>query len=373
MARFSRDRVSNKLKRASRRLRRQGYTNQAAQMALASEQARLNEPTTYRPEHRIMEAQAADMFAESQRLAALPEFDYQKDIAPMRGQFFSDLASSGLTPSEQEGFRRRYEPQFGNFDKGQAAFLGVVDAQRKMREQRKAANLGPIVAERLKPFIGPDVSEEERSRGLLDVLTDHPSALNDPSTMNLINTFDRTFAKTGAGKTSTRSLAAKLAEVGDTEGIANLSGLSDEEVKSFQYISDYGKKLRATTLSRTAQTKRLEGIKEHADLATKWIAGNELTAEDLILLGVFGVPKEAKDADDTAKFKRDYVKNILLRVNGVTSIDQLREEDQELLKSSTLEDLATRLNNWVGAQQDLHYMSLAGTSPRKKKSTAGTF
>ena len=70
MARFSRDRVSNKLKRASRRLRRKGYTSQAGQMAMAAEQARLNEPTIYRPEHRIMENEASNLIAESQRLAA---------------------------------------------------------------------------------------------------------------------------------------------------------------------------------------------------------------------------------------------------------------------------------------------------------------
>lgn len=83
------------MRRSARRLRKKGYAHQSGQMALAAEQARLNEPTVMRPEHRAFEAQAQDIFTESQRRAAQPDFDYERDIAPLRGEFLALLRGQG--------------------------------------------------------------------------------------------------------------------------------------------------------------------------------------------------------------------------------------------------------------------------------------
>ena len=82
VVRRSLDRPSSKLRRAARRLRKDGYTAQAGQMALAAEQVRLDEPTVMRPEHRAVERQAQEALTESQRRAAQPDFDYARDIVP---------------------------------------------------------------------------------------------------------------------------------------------------------------------------------------------------------------------------------------------------------------------------------------------------
>ena len=371
MARFSRDRVSNKLKRASRRLRRKGYTSQAGQMAMAAEQARLNEPTIYRPEHRIMENEASNLIAESQRLAAQPDFDYQRDIAPMRGQFFSDLANSGMTPSEQEGFRRRFEPQFEAFDKGQAAFLGVVDAQRKMREERKAANLAPIVAQRLKPLLETGVSQEQRTKGMLDILTDNPTALNNPATANLIGLFDKTTSATGASRTAPRSIALKLAEIGDEAGIQGISGLSQNEIDSYSALARGLAKQRQTIRGQKSKGAMLEFLEKHANTATKWVTGqDELTTEDLILLGALGIdPEQAKGAKgNTDDFKKQYIRSIILGSLGLNNAAQLTSQDpntkarRRLLETGTLEELTQALNDMV-FDQTQQFLSSQGASP----------
>jgi hypothetical protein len=295
----------------------------------------------------------------------------------MRGQFFSDLANSGMTLSEQEGFKRRYEPQIESFDKGQAAFLGVMDAQRKMREQRKAANLAPIVAERLKPLLESGVSQEQRRTGMLDILTDNPTALNDPATANLISTFDRAYSSSSSSSTAgPRSLAMKLAEVGDTAAIKNISGLSQNEIAGLVSYSETKKKALAKTRLGEASDKRLKSIKTQAELVTKWITGQEdLTTDDLILLGLFNYSPDEANSKKADKFKRDYVKNLLLRVNGVASLEQLTEADRNLLETGSLEDLAQRLNGWVGMQEELNYRQnstlTAPTSP--KQTRRGTF
>lgn len=371
MARFTRDRVSNKLKRASRRLRRKGYTSQAGQMAMAAEQARLNEPTIYRPEHRIMENEASNLIAESQRLAAQPDFDYQRDIAPMRGQFFSDLANSGMTPSEQEGFRRRFEPQFEAFDKGQAAFLGVVDAQRKMREERKAANLAPIVAQRLKPLLESGVSQEQRTKGMLDILTDNPTALNNPATANLIGLFDKATSTTGVNRTAPRSLALKLAEVGDEVGIQNISGLSQNELDSYTALARGLAKQRQSVRGLKAQEMMLDDLEKHADTAIKWITGQEeLTVKDIAFLAAMGVDIEDAKGDINAadNFKKQYIRNIILSSLGLSSTSQLTSKDKgtvelrRILETEDLDTLAQELVGMVNSQRSA-FLARQGASP----------
>ena len=354
MARYSRDRLSSQMRRASRRLRKQGYASQAGQMALASEQARMNEPTVMRPEHRAFEMQAQELFTESQRRAAQPDFDYERDIAPLRGEFFSSLAGSGMTTAEQAGYRRRYEPQLSNLDKDQSAFLQLQEAQRRAREQRRMESLTPVVAQRLKGLLDPNKTDDERSRGLMDVVTDYPEALRDPATTNLISAFDKRFGSTGVDRQGNvyRSLAGQLATTGDLAGIQALPLKDPFERAAFESmaISARGEAQKQDiSLRNKTRLSALERVQKDFNIAQKWVLG-EATADknDELMAALRGQGKIPAGSDvNTTKARKSYLVTLWLRLMGVGSINTLPEEARKELLSKEVPELFNEVNTLI--------------------------
>lgn len=121
-----------------------------------------------------------------------------------------------MTAAEQAGYRRRYEPQLADLTKDQGAFLQLQEAQRKARDQRRIEGLAPVVAQRLKGLLDPQKTDEERSRGVMEIVTDHPDVMRSPAMSNMISMFDKRYAGTGVDKKGTvyRSLASQLAGQG---------------------------------------------------------------------------------------------------------------------------------------------------------------
>jgi len=348
-------------------------------MALAAEQARLNEPTIMRPEHRELEAQAQYVFAEAQQLAAQPDFDYARDIAPLRGDFFGALAGSGMTPAEQAGYRRKYEPQFANLDKDQSAFLQLQESQRKAREQRKIDSLAPIVAQRLKGVLDPELfkTDEERSRGVKEIITDYPEAMRSPATASMLSVFDRSYGGAGVDRKGMvyRGLAGQLAGQGDLAGIQALPITDPYERDAYERMAIHAQgqaqKLAAKeSWARGAELKKaqlasLNRLKGDVDVAQKWVLG-EATADknEELMKALRETGKIPTDANvNTKKARKAYLISLYLRAIGVDFRD-LPPEDAADLNAMTVADIWTRLQNIIDSRY--REFDAGGNTPSKR-------
>ena len=164
--RRSLDRNSSRLKRASRRLAKKGFRGEAGKMAAAAEMARLQEPSIMRPEFRELDQAARDIQA-LQAQATAGGLDFERDIAPLRGQFFGSLGSSGLSSSEQQMLVDKYASGFT----GDALAAEELQAKRAERDMRTRASEQAFQAasEKLSAFrrdIGKDREVEDMLGGL---------------------------------------------------------------------------------------------------------------------------------------------------------------------------------------------------------------
>jgi len=104
-------------------------------MAAAAEMARLQEPSIMRPEFRELDQAARDIQA-LQAQATAGGLDFERDIAPLRGQFFGSLGSSGLSSSEQQMLVDKYASGFT----GDALAAEELQAKRAERDMRTRAS-----------------------------------------------------------------------------------------------------------------------------------------------------------------------------------------------------------------------------------------
>jgi hypothetical protein len=206
---------------------------------------------------------------------------------------------------------------------------------------------------------------------MLDILTDNPTALNNPATANLIGLFDKATSTTGVNRTAPRSLALKLAEVGDEVGIQNISGLSQNELDSYTALSRGLAKQRQSVRGLKAQEMMLDDLEKHADTAIKWITGQEeLTVKDIAFLAAMGVDIEDAKGDVNAadNFKKQYIRNIILSSLGLSSTSQLTSKDKgtvelrRILETEDLDTLAQELVGMVNSQRSA-FLARQGASP----------
>ena len=364
--------LSSQMRRSARRLRKKGYAHQSGQMALAAEQARLNEPTIMRPEHRELEAQAQYVFATSQELAAQPDFDYARDIAPLRGDFFGALARSGMTPAVQAGYRRKYEPQFADLDKDQSAFLQLQESQRKAREQRKIDSLAPIVAQRLKGVLDPELfkTDEERSRGVKEIITDYPEAMRSPATASMLSVFDKSYGGAGVDRKGMiyRGLAGQLAGQGDLGGIQALPITDPYERDAYERLAIHAQgkaqKVRGTEFKK-AQLSSLNRLKGDVDVAQKWVLGDATADKNEDLLKALReqgkIPTDANV--NSKKARKAYLISLYLRAMGVDFRD-LTDEDKDSFNAMTVADIWTRLQNIIDSRY--REFDAGGNTPSKR-------
>ena len=160
--RRSLDRDSSRLKRASRRLAKKGFRAEAGKMMGASEAARLQEPTIMRPEFRELQQAGRDIAA--LQAQATSELDFDRDIAPLRGDFFDAVGSSGLSDSERNILVDKFAPEFTK------SGLGQLDVESKITANQLAEQ----------SFEGAKMQQETQRRAL-EVQRDTDAVLGDLS------------------------------------------------------------------------------------------------------------------------------------------------------------------------------------------------
>lgn len=318
--RESSDRRSSKLRRAARRLRKKGYTAQAGQMALAAEQVRLDEPTVMRPEHRALERQAQAALTESQRRSTQPDFDYARDIAPLRGEFFSTLAESGMTPSEQAGYSRRYTPQFSAFDKDQAAFLQLQEAQRKTREQRTSAGMAPVVAQHMKDVMGSKGSSTEKNTGLMNVMFENPDAFRDTTVQSMYEAATKSLTGDRASSASQLAMVNSFYKDLVTKGRVKEAGQLSPLVSPLTaYAGGIAGRANLAEKQRGEKLKELDDIdaKLQKVIAPYLTGGGSKSSRDAVMAAILE-DKEISlpDMGDTGDVVREYLRLLYARAMG---------------------------------------------------------
>ena len=192
------DRDSSRLKRAARRLRKKGYSAEAGKMMMASETARLNEPSTMTPLFRSQQNQAHELVSYAQTIATDPTFDYEKDIKPLRQAFFGGVATSGLPDQQQDMIASRYAPEFDSIEDRaikdrrslqdirsadiafQGAQLQLAETHKKIQREREAEEMMPEMAERLDNILSGDETAANKYQGVASFINNNPNFFTSP-------------------------------------------------------------------------------------------------------------------------------------------------------------------------------------------------
>ena len=187
------DRESSRLKRAARRLRRKGYSAEAGKMMMASETARLNEPSTMTPMYRAQQNQAHDLVSYAQTIATDPTFAYEKYSKPLRQALFGGLATSGLPDNQQDMLTSRYAPEFDSIEDRavkdrsnlqsirnsdlafQNAQLQLAEARKKIQREREAEEMMPEMADRLDNILSSDQPGAKNYQGVASFKNSNPN------------------------------------------------------------------------------------------------------------------------------------------------------------------------------------------------------
>ena len=96
----------------------------------ASEMAKMQEPTIMRPEFRELEQAGRDI--QALQAQATGELDFDRDIAPLRGEFFNAVQAANLSDSEKNILTDKFAPQFAK------AGLDQLDIEGKQTANQMA-------------------------------------------------------------------------------------------------------------------------------------------------------------------------------------------------------------------------------------------
>ncbi len=196
-------RESSRLRRAAQRLRRQGFRAEAGQMMLDAEKMRLNEPSIMTPGYRSAVAQGREVAAAAQRSIFDDTLDFERDIAPMRQQFFQNLSGPGITPQEREMLANRFAPLLDHevsvreerarkARKEELAFeqaqLNLQNVRKATKQQREVEGLLPNVVAQIDPIIMSASPSSDKIAALSAVRLKNPRLMTDPRLAAVFNT-----------------------------------------------------------------------------------------------------------------------------------------------------------------------------------------
>ena len=243
MGPVSLSRPSSQLMRASRRARKKGYSNVAADLFKMSELARLGEPNTIRPEHRYMELQAANI----ERAIELSRYgsglDPEEDIAPLPPTFFSDIeAMRGLSPTAKATATSRYSDRLGTkWDKvsesqkqrasAQVARLQLQGAVDASKIQQEANEKIPALVEQLRPIVESPRSALAKTHQIDLLKLDNANILTDPRVQQIFKTTTMDIGEQATVERQMGLMGAKERYKGYEDAIARLDTI-DKEVTS---------------------------------------------------------------------------------------------------------------------------------------------
>ena len=199
----SRERGSSRLRRAARRLAKDGYRAQAGELMLEAARARLNEPSIMTPAFRSAIEQGRGVVAATRRSHFDDSLDFERDVAPMRHQFFQDIAHPGLPVEQQEMLANRFVPMLDNevFERRQRvqkvrkddqafeqAQLNLQNARKATKRQREVEGILPNIVDQINPIINADATSSDKISALSALKLSHPTAITDPRLTALFNT-----------------------------------------------------------------------------------------------------------------------------------------------------------------------------------------
>ena len=332
--RYSLDRPSSGYKRASRRLRKKGYTSQAAQFAANAELMAMGEPNTMRPEHRALERQAEQALIARRSNAG--GFDPSADMADLRGGFFSNLGAASMPSSEKMMFANRYAPQFSALDKEQNAFLQLQEAQRKARLSQQQAQMTPIIAGHIQEIMDLPGAPRTKQKAIRNLMLQNPMSLSDSNVQSMFTTASKELGADVSALEKQQQTMQSLLEKAAAGG--NVAA-----------VSTYGKFAPATRgilseLAESAHSKELRGLQldELDDIDSKLGALNKLltggSVDDQLLAQILS---EKGITQDNAKGQqtKEYLRHLLKLTLGISGDQKLPKEMADKVKDMDAETL----------------------------------
>lgn len=199
----SRERGSSRLRRAARRLAKGGYRAQAGELMLEAARARLNEPSIMTPAFRSAVEQGREVVAATRRSHFDDALDFERDVAPMRHQFFQDIGQAGLPVEQQEMLANRFMPMLDDevFERRQRvqkvrkdeqafeqAQLNLQNARKATKRQREVEGILPNIVDQINPIISADATSSDKISALSALKLSHPTAITDPRLTALFDT-----------------------------------------------------------------------------------------------------------------------------------------------------------------------------------------
>ena len=284
-------RESGKLRNAARRLAKKGFRAEAGKMMAASEMSRMREPNIMTPEFRRMDSRAQDALSFAQQAASSPDFDYERDILPMRQAFFQDTAS--LPRDQQRMITDRYAKQFtdlggetlkerGTLDqmRGQRVALEATqqrlkDDKRKFKQQRKTEKALPDMSSRLDRILSGAGTSSQKEKALVSEALSNPKFYSSQTGSNLIGTAFNSITRditrkkseddkaTGFQKWAAQSGATealKLFKAGDMEGALYEVARHTQEEKDKSREATTGLRLQAVRDKAKTSVEKNLGI-----------------------------------------------------------------------------------------------------------------
>ena len=165
---------------------------------------RATEPSISRPEFRALEREGDKLSSLAQRASIDPDINFERDVAPLRAQYFSDLSSphSTLTGREQDMLRSRFtsplihEPaaamvaaqkkERAEVDFAQS-LLNLRNTADKTRVARVAEERLPALSKSLANIVSSPSAPADKLTNITKLGLSNPTIAGDPRVVSMIN------------------------------------------------------------------------------------------------------------------------------------------------------------------------------------------
>ena len=346
--RYSLDRPSSGYKRASRRLRKKGYTSQAAQFAANAELLKMNEPTTMRPEHRALEKQAEQaLIARRSNAGGYGSgFDPSADMADLRGNFFSNLGAASMPSSEKMMFTNRFSPQFSALDKEQSAFIQLQEAQRKSRMLQQQAQMTPVIASHIQEIMDLPGAPSTKQKAIRSLMLRNPYSLSDSNVQSMFTVASKELGADSSSLAKQQQMMQDLLEKAAAGGnIAAVSQFGRYAPATRGILSEIAETAHSKEL-RGLQLDELDDIDSKLGALNKLITGGDIEDKYEQILRAEGVTEK----NPAGKHTKAYLKHLLKLTLGMTGDKPLPPKVAEQISGLDAEGLLVFVSG-VAAQQ----------------------
>jgi len=165
---------------------------------------RATEPSISRPEFRALEREGGEISSLAQRASIDPNINFERDVAPLRAQYFSDVSSpySSLTGREQDMLRSRFTSPLINEpaaameaaqkkERAEVDFaqslLNLRNTADKTRTARVAEEKLPALSKSLANIISSPSAPADKLTNITKLGLNNPTIAGDPRVVSMIN------------------------------------------------------------------------------------------------------------------------------------------------------------------------------------------